>query len=1440
PTTPTTPQDMTAPVITLVADGEVASNKVDAWTAPLATAMDDVDGSVGVTVVYTSEDSNSNVSNLSSARAHLSVAGHRVKVIYTASDQAGNTAVQSAIFTGKAGVEGYSGRTYTSDEITKKDTPINPASSFDVTEMMPNHGTLGTYVTLKGQNFTEDFADFKVYFESSEQGKVEAQIVDYRVGEVVVISPVMEVAPYKVYVETGSTTSYKFDFAGEALTVEVASDSAKILVEDAKELIDSTIHEIQIAYTPELDAALSGDLIDELYDLKTELDGLMVELNQADPEVLQIFNQLMATEALVKQKADMDAVTELLSHSTASESLDNINTAIKTLKEVHSTLKTARTWMRNIGVAMIATGVIGSIFSFGGTTALITLGKSILSFCETVLTPIISTLTGIVFVLDCVPSYAVGDSFATQVVSENYGINEGFSSLREILGDRSSTNDLYETALKLRNSTIQLKSSIEGLYNPTEAFGINEALLDVVEDDAVLDAMYEDMKQSKADVEPLLALMDDYSLEADIDAYLAEINDYIESVENDPVTVYSNRDSYRHIFAASDDIIQDLEEVINEIESDGRLTTIGLGMGGIFEYTYSQNFRQWAGTIFENQIEDYDARNQIIENLYNENKEALVFEKIEILPAEIMDTDAGVLYVGRAMHIKGSMDFEGNTDTGLIVDEATGEITSNLSSPVTCGIEFMIGGFVSNFVDNIIGDIFDFDVNLSDVEVKLKLESEDESVISGYWDGDHLVVIGHKPGIAKVKVIADIEQVTGSNPKIPIESASITRTYVVLAGTQTEAPFSSGPRIDQITNLETMATSPLEIEAYLGDRLRVDGFGFSKDIDDHQNIYMPSIAGYNPLGLVEKRFTSNADYTSVEIEVPDTVTGDFYLSVGKDQDMTPTDIMDETYTSNHVTIKVKNNELHLAPPSAIVGETLTVKGKGFSHYGQNNQIEFLDMQNHNSRLGTAYPVIQAQSIAGLVMDTVNSTSGFGGAINCDFHEQLDFEMPDIPKDTTYDLVVNTLNNRFLSNGKSVMVRKFSDPISLDTETLRGDIAVNAINDDLLSVYMDVSDLGGFMLMGAYADGMTGVVKEVNEISRNIGGLESVPDEPSVDYQAGFYGTTWIGKDVDQFDDVFVAFSANGKTWTTEMNISNSSNVSSQPRIKMMDMDGDGDGDAIVAYMENGDDESDNTSIKVAIMENDAGDYKLRMLKSISLEDACAPAIDGIDNHVIISYSEAPSMHSGSVYERQIEAYEADIDQFDFVNDRRYQVSSLTGKVDYFDYGVGNGKDMMLYVTANNPDVALHKENDVYKAYYVWEQTGTEHKSNWGIDVFKPESVYYAQFTDGVQTVDGKNISSITRQCQDPKVAVDEDGVVSVAFINLGVAEQSYDPQEIKSYVYFTRSMDEGANFAKPYMQLEDNDQRIGHLNLVAYDSGKNTLIYQKHDNQDRPTVTLVS
>ncbi|GKX28159.1 hypothetical protein SH1V18_06390 [Vallitalea longa] len=90
----TSTSDTTKPVIENVASSNVEVSATSTWEAPATKASDNKDGDITskIKIAYTSDDSEANVTNLTSAREHLKTVGNTVIVTYTVSDTAGNSA----------------------------------------------------------------------------------------------------------------------------------------------------------------------------------------------------------------------------------------------------------------------------------------------------------------------------------------------------------------------------------------------------------------------------------------------------------------------------------------------------------------------------------------------------------------------------------------------------------------------------------------------------------------------------------------------------------------------------------------------------------------------------------------------------------------------------------------------------------------------------------------------------------------------------------------------------------------------------------------------------------------------------------------------------------------------------------------------------------------------------------------------------------------------------------------------------------------------------------------------------------------------------------------------------------------------------------------------------------------------------------------------------
>jgi uncharacterized repeat protein (TIGR02059 family) len=93
--------DETPPVIVAPTAADVTTTEAATWVAPDATATDDTDETVDITVAYSSTDPDAEaVVDLETAQLHLATPGNTVTVTYSATDAAGNVATETVVFTG--------------------------------------------------------------------------------------------------------------------------------------------------------------------------------------------------------------------------------------------------------------------------------------------------------------------------------------------------------------------------------------------------------------------------------------------------------------------------------------------------------------------------------------------------------------------------------------------------------------------------------------------------------------------------------------------------------------------------------------------------------------------------------------------------------------------------------------------------------------------------------------------------------------------------------------------------------------------------------------------------------------------------------------------------------------------------------------------------------------------------------------------------------------------------------------------------------------------------------------------------------------------------------------------------------------------------------------------------------------------------------------------
>ncbi len=136
-------KDYTADTTITILPSEASSLEVS------ATATDNTDGTVVVSIAYSSEDVGATVSNLETAKTHLGTMGNKVKITFTAMDTVGNSG--ELILTFESG----------SIEISENDV-TNIASTYDYTgeEIEPEPVVTVNGVTLiNGTDYTVSYAN---------------------------------------------------------------------------------------------------------------------------------------------------------------------------------------------------------------------------------------------------------------------------------------------------------------------------------------------------------------------------------------------------------------------------------------------------------------------------------------------------------------------------------------------------------------------------------------------------------------------------------------------------------------------------------------------------------------------------------------------------------------------------------------------------------------------------------------------------------------------------------------------------------------------------------------------------------------------------------------------------------------------------------------------------------------------------------------------------------------------------------------------------------------------------------------------------------------------------------------------------------------------------------------------------------------------------------
>lgn len=1245
-----------------------------------------------------------------------------------------------------------------------------------LTSISPATGTLGTEVTLHGEDFSIIDQELKVYFVGEKSGKRKVPFSKNYNGKIDLVLSLNQDDTYKVYVENNGVRSNSISFTSTEEVIVINDDAPEEFVSSMSALNDSVEHEVGVLFAapkfvaalPTTTQAVFGDVKSAMTALNTELGSLQQDYQDMldsdttlDPQSKKMLAMLMSTEAFGQANAQMSSATAILLHSSTSEALDNIETALENIKYTQDVMEWVAVTLKAIIVAAHSGGAISDFLGFGAGVSLHALGEFASSTLEMFVNPILDVLDFLVFLLEAMPSQAVSDSFETLIYSDNYGIDENFGSVKSILGNKRADSVLEYDLIKLMSFSIKMHADIN---------------MFIAQD-------YLEVKLAS----------EEYDVKTDLTLLLNETEKFMEMGIQDLETFYRNKDQYGYYF----DMVTKTRKTIDDFMLYAESLAENNPMGA------SLNVVHGVKDIQRKSINSFDIAVRNLRYTFDKNNDPSIYIPKPLEVATI--TEAGIIYLNKPVKIKGTMDFTGQTNISYIIDHSTGEVSIENEMMSAVGLDDLVNTGLKDMLADIINKFVDLDINLEDVEVKLKFETSDPTILTGNWDGEAMVLEGHKTGWVDTLIIADLAQV--SNGKIKKENASIKRKFFVIAGGKEEnlevgeSLDTFGPVIYDILDMEGQSIR----HGYMGDFVKITGLGFSLNTSRYQNVYFGGMPIYNPYGLAE--FFRKKHYQYFDVEIPDAVSGDVKVIVGPEQNKLADG--SELWQSNKIPFVVKPSELVYSHPTAIIGEPWPTFGLGFSHYGVRN-LGYFDADEE-------IPVIEPSSYKGLTQQTDINT------LNHNYHKKVNYIVPDNIVDGLFKMIID---EKYETVERPYVAREFTDVFKVNDnqEGIRPSYVINEDTEDGVAVWFDINDENGVQLISAKADMSESKFNEYGIVSSNVGAIPTAPDEASIAYSNGDYGVVWVGK-VDNRNNILLSHSTDGVNWSNPINISESIKSSNHPIIKMTDIDDDGDGDMVVVWTENPMTGTENGEVHMATINNvGSNNYVVEEKARISENDASEPSLYIVNKQIAASWSEVIGGTSETLYTKNIRAMYAEFDGYEWTNRQYNYITDKSGLYtnDYVNYGINYVRH---YKTASHSDIVLGKNNLTGEdtLYITWEEVKYNGK----------EDVYFTVLGLEGTSMEAVNISDSDQQSQSPKLAMDIDGTPSLTWIETGYTDNAYTRANgYESTIYFARSFDNGSSFNKPYTKVDTNDNgnRIGHLQIDGSNKALYGLIYQYENN----------
>lgn len=706
-----------------------------------------------------------------------------------------------------------------------------------------------------------------------------------------------------------------------------------------------------------------------------------------------------------------------------------------------------------------------------------------------------------------------------------------------------------------------------------------------------------------------------------------------------------------------------------------------------------------------------------------------------------------------------------------LLDKIDFDFNTMIQNRILSILKDIIIDCVGNPLDSILDDVS----NLNDVDVDIAIEVDDPTIVAVQSSAERMTIRGLKPGITTVKIYpANIK-----DPEVR-KVCTIEKRVMVLSGDETAEPYTMGPRIDSAADKDG---KPLT-QFYIGDEVLFKGFGFSmspKTYDNQTYSFSPP-AGVP--GTIENFMIFENSYTTVGIEIPDTLPSTAVINVGTD-----------TKWPSNTDFTVLAPRIDNNVSTAIIGEAWPALGQGFSHTPKYNKGIF------------------GSSSVNVIMPSVDNPTSLPGEYPSDLkvdrynheefkalHKKLNLIVPNIALgDSSFK--VSMYDGQLESNQKNVEIKKFKSKGDIkfswgNDHALKPDIVINQVSGEGMLAFTRSGIDGYYPQVFVAPIALDGSIGTAVMVSDDVGGIDASPANVAISYFAGKYYVSFANRQ----NDIVVSSSSDGVNWSAPYVVSATpDNVDRSPDILATDVDHDGDCELALAWTEEASVETGKSIVRLAYIDAGASFRTLRITPFPS--GSYGASLDTKNNILALSYS-LENDSGGS--------------------DALVYYGSILDALASGSANITKLSDNGAHMTASNSSVALNfKDNS---CYVVWEDTGTSGK----------EEVYFAKVTADGKVETSYNMSKSSRHSQTPKIDIDSEGIPVVIWFETGYPSSSRGSAGFETYLVFSRSFDEGASFNAPYMRLDTqaNGARMAAPAIFAYGRAEIFIAYQFTDVVD--------